>query len=242
MARYDTKTGKGPCPLHDRGFTWVTLVKDLAHVIRLPWAETPERQWTKILPTPSQKDILALAAQYLSMNTLVHSAKKGNPLSQGKSQTCFGRHAWLNFRAEFPLLCSSGWLVGSFGRWCLVGWSHFSLSRPVCHWHGKLTCHVHFQLQTVKLKSFRIYSIAKLGFVFFCLSNKTWLCHIRVNLKRHSCDERVIMFFFLMLVIPMCLSVHTRHNVSVKQNSFCHIKCSFRATCFDSLWVIFRPS
>jgi len=37
-----------------------------------------------------------------------------------------------------------GCLVGSFGRWCLVGWSHFSLSRPICNRHGKVTCHVLF--------------------------------------------------------------------------------------------------
>jgi len=40
----------------------------------------------------------------------------------------------------------------------------------------------------------------------------------------------------------MCLSVHIKYNVSVKTQQFCYIKCYFRATCFDSFWVIFRPS
>jgi len=81
MTGYDTETGKGLCPLHDSGFTGVTVAKDLAHVFRALWAETPERQWTKILPTPPQKDTLALAAQYLSVSTAVPSAKTGRPLS-----------------------------------------------------------------------------------------------------------------------------------------------------------------
>jgi len=81
MTGYDIKTEKGQCPLHDRGFTGVTLAKDLAHVIKSLWAEPPERQGTKILSTAPPKDILARAAQYVSVNTSVPSAKKGSPFS-----------------------------------------------------------------------------------------------------------------------------------------------------------------
>ena len=38
-------------------------------------------------------------------------------------------------------------------------------------------------------------------------------------------------------------SAHVKHNASVKEHdSFYYIKCHFRGTCFDSLWVVFRPS
>jgi hypothetical protein len=76
MNGYDTKTGKGLCPLHDRGFTGLTVAKDLAHVIKSLWAETPERQWTKILPNPPQKDVMAFAAQYFCVKTAVPSNER----------------------------------------------------------------------------------------------------------------------------------------------------------------------
>jgi hypothetical protein len=139
MTGYDTKTGKGLflCPLHDRGFTGVTVAKDLAHVIKSLWAETPERQGTKILPTPPQKDILALAAQYLSMNTSVPSAKtetryrKQSPILASVSMYGFnfrGRSncASRNSRTYVALFGRLvGWLVASFFRSLVIGWSHF---------------------------------------------------------------------------------------------------------------------
>jgi len=35
---------------------------------------------------------------------------------------------------------------------------------------------------------------------------------------------------------------HIKYNVSVKTQQFYYIKCYFRTTCFNSSWIIFRPS
>jgi hypothetical protein len=115
---------------------------------------------------------------HLQHNTSA-SAKTGNRLAQ--------ENLWLNFQGRSTCAaCNSrtylalvGWFVRSFVGVCLVGWTHCSLPCPVCHSHGKLTCHEPFHLQTVKLISFKICRIRKLRFLFLCFSKKN-LCHIRV--------------------------------------------------------------
>jgi len=44
------------------------------------------------------------------------------------------------------------------------------------------------------------------------------------------------------LVIPKCSLTRTQNNVSVTTQQFYYTNCYFRATCFDSSWVIFRHS
>jgi hypothetical protein len=147
--------------------------------INLSW--NPRKTINQNCANPSPKGHTGTCSTIPQCEHVSPLSQDGNPL---KSRTCFGKHVWLNCRGRSN--CASrncrtyvalvgrlfGWLVASFIRCCLVGWSHFSLSRPVCHRHGKHTCHVPSYSQTVKLNSFRIHSISKLGFLFSVLAIK----------------------------------------------------------------------